>query len=129
MIVGPPSPSLSGVPLRSGHQRGIRGRWWFGLPRGDHPGEGHVEQVRIGQHHGPELIPGHRVGSRRDHDGHTVAGWRSSRAPGGRSSAVAEITREPPGADTADCSSEATVILRGLALSATGIVSRNTPPW
>jgi len=49
---------------------------------------------------------------------HTETDWRSS--------AVAEITCEPP-ADTADCSSVVTAILRGLARSATGIVSLSTP--
>lgn len=47
---------------------------------------------------------------------------------GCRSSAVAEITCESPAGDTACCSSVETVILRGLARSATGIVSRSTPP-
>lgn len=51
--------------------------------------------------------------------GHTETGWRSS--------AVAEITWESPAGDTAVCSSVVTVILRGLARSATGIVSRSTP--
>ena len=50
---------------------------------------------------------------------HTETGWRSS--------AVAEITWESPADDTAACSSVVTVILRGLARSATGIVSRSTP--
>ena len=51
--------------------------------------------------------------------GHTATDWRSS--------AVAEITWESPAGDTAACSSVATVIFRGLACSATGIVSRSTP--
>ena len=51
--------------------------------------------------------------------GHTETGWRSS--------AVAEITWEFPAGDTAVCSSVDTMILRGLARSATGIVSRSTP--
>jgi len=51
--------------------------------------------------------------------GHTETGRRSS--------AVAEITCESPAGDTAGCSSVETVILRGLARSATGIVSRSTP--
>ena len=50
---------------------------------------------------------------------HAETGWRSS--------AVAEITWESPAGDTAACSSVVTVILRGLARSATGIVSRSTP--
>jgi len=49
----------------------------------------------------------------------TETGWRSS--------AVAEITWESPAVDTAACSSVDTLILRGLARSATGIVSRSTP--
>jgi hypothetical protein len=57
--------------------------------------------------------------------GHTETGWRSSTA--GRSSAVAEITCDSSVADTADCSPVAIVILRGLALSATGIARRSTP--
>ena len=51
--------------------------------------------------------------------GHTETDWRSS--------AVAEITCESPVGDMAACSSVDTVILRGLACSATGIVSRSTP--
>lgn len=52
--------------------------------------------------------------------GHTETVWRSS--------AVAEITCESPAADTVGGSSVETAILRGLARSATGIVSRSTPP-
>lgn len=51
--------------------------------------------------------------------GHTVTGWRSS--------AVAEITCASAAGDTVTCSSVDTVILRGLARSATGIVRRSTP--
>jgi len=50
---------------------------------------------------------------------HAETGWRSL--------AVAEITWESPADDVAACSSVDTVILRGLARSATGIVSRSTP--
>lgn len=51
--------------------------------------------------------------------GHAETRWRSS--------AVAEITWASPAGDTAACSSVDTVILRGLARSATGITSRSTP--
>ena len=43
--------------LRSGHQRAHRWLRWLGLPGGDHLGEGHLEQLRIRQHDGEELVP------------------------------------------------------------------------
>lgn len=52
--------------------------------------------------------------------GHTATGWRSS--------AVVGIAPASPTVATAGCSSVATVIFRGLARSATGMVSRSTPP-
>ena len=91
----------------------------LGLPRGDHLGEGQIEKLRIGQHDGEELVSQRSVGLLVIMAGHTATDWPTS--------AVAEITWESPAGDTAACSSVATVIFRGLACSATGIVSRSTP--